>query len=141
MTPDRYQALIDRVRGIPIVHSLGFRFISFGPGECRLTMPRDPLHDGIYESLHGGLLMTLADSAACFAIMTQAGPDEILTTTDMNIRFLAPCLTDPTATARVIKCGKSLCPVAVDIHDESGTLVAISQVTYMRLPRMPTRAS
>ncbi|MCH9025378.1 MAG: PaaI family thioesterase, partial [candidate division Zixibacteria bacterium] len=36
--------------------------------------------------------MTLADSAACFAIMTQTGPDQPLTTTDMNIRFLAPCL-------------------------------------------------
>lgn len=83
--------------------------------------------------------MTLADSAACFAIMTRTGPDEILTTTDMNIRFLAPCLTDATAVARVIKLGKTLCPVSVDVLDVAGTLVAVAQVTYMRLPRIPPR--
>ena len=47
--------------------------------------------------------MTIADSAACFAIFTKTGPEIPLTTTDMNIRFLAPCLSDVTAKAKVIK--------------------------------------
>jgi len=79
------------------------------------------------------LLMTIADSTACFAILTRTGPDTRLTTTDMNIRFLAPCLTDVTAQATVIKFGRTLCPVAVDIFDQAGQQVAVAQVTYMLL--------
>lgn len=36
---------------------------------------------------------TIADSIACFAVLTKTSVDQVLTTTDMNIRFLAPCLT------------------------------------------------
>jgi len=51
----------------------------------------------------------------------------------MNIRFLAPCLTDVTAKARVIKFGRTLCPVAVDLFDAKGQQVAVAQVNYMLL--------
>jgi acyl-coenzyme A thioesterase PaaI-like protein len=57
----------------------------------------------------------------------------------MNIRFLAPCLTDVRVTARVIKRGRLLCPVAVDLVDADGKAVAVAQVTYMLLDRMPAR--
>ena len=77
--------------------------------------------------------MTVADSTACFAIMTRVGANARLTTTDMNIRFLAPCLCDLTARARVLKFGRSLCPVAVGLCDAQGTKVAFAQATYMLL--------
>ncbi len=133
--------LMERVTHIPIVDTLQLRIDHYGEGFCKATMPRQRRFDGVFESLHGGLLMTLADSIACFAIMTLTGPDEVLTTTDMNIRFLAPCLADVTASARVIKLGKTLCPVAVDLFDDKGAPVAVAQVTYMRLPNMPDRTS
>ena len=49
---------------------------------------------------------------------------------DMNIRFLAPCFTDVTARARVIKLGRTLCPVAVDLYDADDRQVAVAQVSY-----------
>lgn len=139
--PELKQALLDRVKVIPIVDTLRIQIGECGEGQCRATVPFDRRFEGVYESLHGGILMTIADSIACFAIMTQTGPDELLTTTDMNIRFLAPCLTDVTVVASVIKLGKSLCPVAVDLFDAGGTKVAVAQVTYMRLDKMPSRAT
>jgi uncharacterized protein (TIGR00369 family) len=87
----------------------------------------------VFESFHGGLLMTIADSTACFAILTRTGPDTKLTTTDMNIRFLAPCLTAVTAKAKVVKFGRTLCPVAVDLYDQQEQHVATAQVTYILL--------
>ena len=138
--PELKQALLDRVKVIPIVDTLRIQIGDCDEGKCRATVPFDRRFEGVYESLHGGILMTIADSIACFAIMTQTGPDEILTTTDMNIRFLAPCLTDVTVVASVIKLGKSLCPVSVDLFDAGGTKVAVAQVTYMRLEKMPSRA-
>ncbi|MGH9490438.1 MAG: PaaI family thioesterase, partial [Terriglobales bacterium] len=61
------------------------------------------------------------------------GAEAEVTTTDMNIRFLAPCRSDVTARAELIKLGRTLCPVAVQLHDAAGVLVALAQVTYMRL--------
>ena len=126
-------AIITRISRIPIFNTLQMRVGRVEPGLFTVTIPRRLEHDGIFASLHGGILMTLADSAAAFAILTLTGPDEALTTTDMNIRFLAPCLTDATAVARVIKLGRTLAPCAVEVTDAEGKLVAVAQVAYMRL--------
>ncbi|HUL74665.1 MAG TPA: PaaI family thioesterase [Vicinamibacterales bacterium] len=139
MDPDRLAAIRARVATIPITETLGMRDVVLDDGVCELTVPRQRRYDGVFESFHGGLLMTIADSAACYAILTLTGAEQALTTTDMNIRFLAPCLTDVRVRARVIKRGRTLCPVAVDLFDANGTLVAVAQVAYMLLGRMPSR--
>jgi uncharacterized protein (TIGR00369 family) len=126
-------AILDRVQKIPIFHTLRMRVDELGQGLARVTVPYDRKWDGVFESFHGGLLMTVADSAACFAVMTMTGPDEPMTTTDMNIRFLAPCRSDLTAEARVIKLGRTLCPLTIDLFDVAGVRVAVAQVNYMRL--------
>jgi uncharacterized protein (TIGR00369 family) len=77
--------------------------------------------------------MTIADSAACFAIFTKTGPEVRLTTTDMNIRFLAPCFSDVTAKAKVIKLGRTLVPVSVDLYDSTDKHIAVAQVNYILL--------
>ncbi len=102
-------------------------------GICEALVKRDKKYDGIYESFHGGLLMTVADSISAFAVLTLAGADAAITTTDMNIRFLAPCRSDVRAEAKVIKYGKTLSPVAVDLFDSDNVKVAIAQVNYMIL--------
>lgn len=128
-----------RARRVPIFNTLGFQVVEMGEGACSVRVPHRSEFDGIYESFHGGLLMTVADTVACFALMTLVGTEEVLTTTDMNIRFLAPCLTDVIARARVIKKGRSLCPMEVNLYDTAERHVAVAQVTYMRLPQMPSR--
>jgi uncharacterized protein (TIGR00369 family) len=118
---------------IPIVDTLQMKIISLSDGCCEAMAPRKLGYDGVFKSFHGGLLMTLADSTACFAIFTKTGPDVHLTTTDMSIRFLAPCLSDAFAKAKVIKIGRTLCPVTVNLFDSRNKQVALAQVTYMLL--------
>ena len=132
-------AILARVTRIPIFETLRMDQVVFDTGRCELRVPRQQIYDGVFESFHGGILMTIADSAACFAVLTTTPADQIVTTTDMNIRFLAPCLSDVQARARVIKRGRLLCPVAVDLIDAAGALVAVAQVNYMLLDRMPSR--
>jgi uncharacterized protein (TIGR00369 family) len=122
-----------RLANIPIFRTLKLGLGDVGEGTAKLNMSYDSAFDGIFKSFHGGLLMTLADTAACIAVLTLAGADASITTTDMNIRFLAACRSDPTAEAKVIKFGRTLCPVSVEIRNAEGALVAVSQVTYMRL--------
>jgi uncharacterized protein (TIGR00369 family) len=123
--------VLERIKRIPVVNTLGFEFIELDNGICKAKVKHDKKYDGIFESFHGGLLMTVADSVSAFAILTLAGADAVITTTDMNIRFLAPCRSDVTAFASVIKLGRTLAPVAVDLYDESSVKVAIAQVNYM----------
>lgn len=132
-------AILARITKIPIFETLQMRSVSFDSGVCELSVPRQSIYDGVFESFHGGILMTIADSSACFAILTMTSPDQLMTTTDMNIRFLAPCLTDVQVKARVIKLGRLMCPVAVELFDTSAKLVAVAQVNYMLLDKMPRR--
>ncbi|MDP9266711.1 MAG: PaaI family thioesterase [Acidobacteriota bacterium] len=131
--------LRDFVAHIPLFRTLHYRLLELKPGEAAITAPYTADHDGIFHSFHGGLLMTLADTTACAAILSLAGPEQVMTTTDMNIRFLAPCNSDATARARVIKFGRTIVPTHVDLYDAAGKHVALAQVTYMRLEKMPKR--
>ena len=125
--------VLERIDKIPIVDTLGFEFIELNGGVCKVKVKYEKKYDGIFESFHGGLLMTVADSVSAFAILTLTGPNAVITTTDMNIRFLAACRTDVTAIAQVIKHGKTLVPVSVELFDENKTKVAVAQVNYMKL--------
>jgi uncharacterized protein (TIGR00369 family) len=126
-------SLFERVYKIPIMETMKLHVTDIKAGHCELRAPRKKIYDGIYDSFHGGLLMTVADSAAAFALMTLTGPDVKMTTTDMNIRFLSPCLTDLIARAKVIKFGRTLSPMAVDLYDENEKHVAVAQVNYFVL--------
>ena len=139
IAPDKQSAILERIRKIPIYTTLRMDAAVFDAGYCEITVPRQAIYDGVFESFHGGILMTIADSVACFAVLTGTPDGQPLTTTDMNIRFLAPCLSDVRAKARVIKFGRAMCPVAVDLFDAAGKLVAVAQVNYMLLDRIPGR--
>jgi len=133
LSQELVSALHDRLNSVPITATLRIEVVELAEGYCETRTPRDLRYDGIFESFHGGLLMTVADTTACWAILTKAGPQARLTTTDMSIRFLAPCLSDLTAKARLIKFGRTLCPVEVNLFDTEGRHVAVAQVTYMLL--------
>jgi len=139
MNADVKQAILTRIGQIPVFDTLGIEILELTEGRCKARVPKNDAFDGIYESYHGGMLMTAADSIACPAVMTMAGADAFMATTDMNIRFLSACLTDVIVEARIIKFGKTLCPVHVDLSDTSGKQVAVAQVTYMLLPKIPQR--
>ena len=135
LTEAEIARLWERARDVPISTTLGFEFAAIARGTCSLAWTRDSRYDGIFRSMHGGLMMTLADSAAAFALLTVIDSDSRITTTEMNIRFLAPVRERVIAHARVLKVGRSLCPITVDLVDAGGRMVAHAGMTYMRLGR------
>ncbi|MCA0430909.1 MAG: PaaI family thioesterase [Bacteroidetes bacterium] len=118
---------------IPAFKTLGVIIESIFEKECIAIVPHNKAYDGIFNSYHGGMLMTAADTIAAVAVMSVTGVNHTFATTDMNIRFLAPCLTDVRVKAKVIKPGKLICPVAVDLYDMNDKLVAVAQVSYVIL--------
>ena len=133
LSPDVEAAAVVRLQSVPIFKSLGFAEVRIGVGWFECTVARNPEFDGIFDSFHGGLLMTAADSAAAVVSLTVWGPQSRITTTDMNIRFLAPARSDVKLFAQAIKQGRTLIPTVANFWRDDGALVAVAQVTYMRL--------
>ena len=131
LSPELKSDILTEINKIPIVDTLKIQIITLSDGYCETKVQRKLSYDGVFKSFHGGLLMTISDSTACFAIFTKTGPFVKLTTTDMNIRFLSPCLSDVTAKAKIIKLGRTMCPVSVDLYDASKKHVAVAQVNYI----------
>jgi uncharacterized protein (TIGR00369 family) len=84
--------LENRLRQIPFFQKFRFDASDLKEGTARLTAPYDPTYNGVFNCFHGGLLMTLADTAACASVLTVAVADAVISTTDMNIRFLLPAI-------------------------------------------------
>ena len=119
------------MNGVPIMKLLSAGITEIGEGVCKMRFPRKENYEGIFDTFHGGLITTAADTAAAAAVLTVAGANASITTTDIHIRFLRPCRSGITATATVIKAGRTLCPVDVSLSDEDGRRIAVAQVTYM----------
>lgn len=83
-------------------------------------------------TLSGPVMMSLADTSAWVAIMSQIGPVVLAVTTSLHIDFLRrPQLTDLMARTRTLKLGRRLAVVDVDLYSRGETeLVAKAQVTY-----------
>jgi len=122
-----------RLMAIPAMQTFRYRVEELSYGRAVIVAPYDTSLDGIFACFHGGLLATLADSTGATAALTVAGADTPLTTTDLSIRFLAPCRTDARATAQIIKTGRTLVVAEINLHDLKGRHVAVSQASYMRL--------
>lgn len=128
--------VMEKINSIPAVSALGIEIETLTEDIVRVHAPYDRKFEGVFNTFHGGMLMTIADTVACFLIIKRNGPDIRIATTDMNIRFLAPCTTGVTAEARFIKAGRTLNTIEVDLFDASGVKVAVAQVCYIRVDQL-----
>lgn len=86
-----------------------------------------------YGLVHGGALFSLADSAAAVAIGSVAEPEKKFVTIEMKINFLLPVKDGMTeAEARIIRKGKRIIPVEIDISNRE-RLIAKATATYIIL--------
>jgi len=117
---------------VPRVESLeGDTLVIAQPMSSRNTRPGG--------TLSGPTMMALADNAAWLIILANIGPVLLAVTTSLHIDFLRkPQVTDLMARARLIKLGRRLAVVDVELFSRgSSDLVAKAQVTYS----IPTRSA
>ncbi len=119
---------------VPFAHVLGIEVIEIKRGEAVLGLPvRDELrqNNGI---IHGGVTASLIDTASAFAILTVLEPNQTTTTVDLTIHYLRPLVKGRmTARARVLRSGRRIIAVTVDVLDDTETLAATALTTYIRL--------
>jgi uncharacterized protein (TIGR00369 family) len=104
------------------------------PGHVTLKLPMQPSVGNRRGVIHGGAIMSLIDAAGGGAIRTLTPVGEVAAgypTTDINVTFVNAARGDVQATGRVVRRGRSLVFVQVEVHDDDGTLIALARATYM----------
>lgn len=77
--------------------------------------------------VHGGLVCTLADSAAGCAVHTTLAPGVAYTSVDITVNYLRPVTLNSgtlTVTGKVVRSGRRMALAAVEVHDSANRLVA-----------------
>ena len=134
LTADEQRRIREAFENVPFAHLIGIELGDVTRGAATLHLAvRDSLRQN-RGVVHGGVTASLIDTAAAFAILTLLEPGQSTTTIDLTIHYLRPLLNgQATAHARVLRAGRRLIVVTIDIVDEAEHLVATALTSYLRL--------
>lgn len=86
--------------------------------------------------INGPTQMALADSAAYIAVFTRIGITPMALTSNLSINFMRPCIGEAViAEAHLLKLGKTLAVISVDIKAEGSEKLSAHAVVNYTLPR------
>ena len=120
----------------PIMSTLGFEGMAFGPGWARFGITPGEHHYNPIGSVHGGVAATLLDSALGCAVHTALPPGVGYTTVDLRVSFVRPltATTGPVrAEGRVIHVGSRVGTSEGRITDAEGRIYAHGTATCLIL--------
>jgi len=130
----RWDRIHEAFASVPYAKLIGLELGEMKPGEANLHLDiRDELkqNQGV---IHGGAVASLIDTAAAFAVVTRLEPGERVTTTDLTIHYLRPITSGRlTATARIVRGGRRLFVLAVQVMNDDEVLVATAVTGYIKL--------
>lgn len=118
-------------------YDMGVQATEMGRSTATLMVPYDEKMLRPGGTLSGPTMMMLADACMFAVLLTEIGIVKLAVTTNLNIDFLnKPEPKNLYAKGRMLKCGKRLAVMAVDLYSEgSDKLVAHSTGTYSIPPR------
>jgi uncharacterized protein (TIGR00369 family) len=119
----------------PFIELFGIRCEELGNGSAVVRLPYDErwLRPGRY--IFGGMLMTLADMAIYYAILSVIGLEPMAVTNELKINFLRPAVGgDVLARAEVLKAGRRIVygEIQLFMADEPKKLIAHATSSYVR---------
>jgi uncharacterized protein (TIGR00369 family) len=117
----------------PFPGHLGIRLVDMGPGTATLGLPFAEALVTAGTTVHGGAVASLIDTAGMVAAWSGGEvPDRLRgSTVGLTVSFLAPADgEDLQASATVLRRGRSIVHVDVDVRTASGAAVARGLVTY-----------
>ena len=117
----------------PFVAHLGIQLTDIQPGVATLTLPYASALVTIGTIVHGGAIASLIDTAAMVAAWSDADvPAKARgTTVNLSVAYLASAeKEDLQAVARVLRRGRNLVYLDVEVRGASGNAIAKGLVTY-----------
>ena len=118
----------------PFGKLLNFEFVDSSTEHVTLRLPFSDDLTTMGETIHGGAIAALADTAATAVAWAGVDPDNAPsrgTTVSLDVRYVRAGLgKDLTAEARVTRRGRSICFCEVAVRDSDNELVADVRAVY-----------
>ena len=136
MEERRFMDFDDFARRMPLVEVLGMREVE--PDESgAIGLAMEPREDLLQSEsvIHGGILSTLADTAAAWAVLRDQPMGETLTSIEFKLNFLRPARLDGgelLARGRVVRRGSRIAVIDGEVI-QGGEAVARGLFTYLVL--------
>jgi uncharacterized protein (TIGR00369 family) len=134
LSPEEERRIREAFERVPFAHFLKLELGEMKRGAATLHLElRDELkqNNGV---VHGGVIASLVDTAAAFAIITSLEPEQTTTTVDLTIHYLRPLIRGRvTAKARLLRAGRRILAIEVDVLDETQALAATALTSFIRL--------
>jgi uncharacterized protein (TIGR00369 family) len=114
------------------VHArLGLGFTEWGPDGIALRFRPDAwMRDAANGAIHGGILATALDTAACFAAIAAVGVD--CSTLDLRCDYMRPALDDEfIVRGKPLRAGKRIAWADATIATYEGRLIATARGTFI----------
>ena len=139
--PQKLERARNAFASVPYARFLGLQLGEVRHGEASIYLDvRDELRQN-RGVVHGGAIASLIDTASAFAVLTQIDLDELVTTTDLTIHYLRPAASGRMiATARIIRGGRRLFVLSVEVHDEAQAIIATAVTTYIKIDKKPSKS-
>ncbi len=124
------------LEGAFVGHENRARIIEMQAGRAVSQLEVNQIHLRPGGYISGPTQMGMADMVAYMAIMTRLGEQPMAVTSNLNINFLRPCIgTVVIADGRLMKLGRSLAIVEVDIRIEGNDQPASHAIVTYSLPK------
>ncbi|MFF7308225.1 hotdog fold thioesterase [Streptomyces sp. NPDC008137] len=112
------------LKAVPFADALGITLEEATPAQVRAVLGWAPELCTVGGALHGGALMTLADTAGAVCAFLNLPPGASTSTVESKTNFFRAVRSGHVrAEARPVHVGRSLIAVRTDLYDEDGTLV------------------
>lgn len=122
----------------PYFTLLSMELREFNIGQSLVEIAVREKHLQPFGVVHGGVIATLLDAAAFWAVFPELDEDFGMTSVDLKLNYLAPASAGMLiARGRRVKLGKTLGLGEAEVTDEHGKMLAHGTSTVIVLPNFP----
>jgi uncharacterized protein (TIGR00369 family) len=117
--------LVDLVAASPFHAWAGISVLEVSEGEVTLALEAEPHHRNLLGTIHGGMVATLADTAAGLAVRSMLEPGRGHVTVSLGVEYLRAAAPGRLiGRGRALRVGTKIAHAAADVTDEQGVLLA-----------------
>ncbi len=140
LNPEFVETIIEKVNQSPYYQLTSMQIKELGWGACVMHLPVLEKHHQPYGMAHGGILASLIDSAAYWAVFTQIYDGSKMISIDLKLNYVAPALEgNLVVVGKSIKTGKSLCIGEGLITDQNDKLICHGTSSMMIMKDLEIR--
>lgn len=128
------------IRRPPMAETLPFTLLPPEEGKVRLLATPEPRFCNLTNTVHGGWMMTMLDTAMALAAQTTLSPGETCPSHETTAKFVRPIFIDPGVMhviGHVVSRGRTVITLEVRIEDAQGRLHAHGTSTCLVVGRKP----